>query len=330
MGAGSVSSPGCVTHILVTGADGFVGSHLCSALETQGIHVRRSVWNITDRHSSANNWIATGDIGQDTDWRDSLEGIEVVIHLANRAHVMAEMAANPLAEFRRVNTLGTLRLAEQAQKYGVRRFVFVSSIGVHGETTLRGQKWVEDSPAQPANDYTQSKWEAEIGLRELADRTNWDIVVIRPPLVYGPGVPGNFLKLLHLVARRLPLPLKTINNRRSFVAVSNLVDFLRVCATHPAATNQTFLISDNKEISTAQLVRKLGHYIGVPQRLFPFPKFAIEWAGKLTGKSRTANSLLGDLCVDSSKAQKILDWRPVMSMDEQLFHTAQWYKQTHL
>lgn len=316
--------------ILVTGADGFVGSALCPSLEAEGLDVRRAVWKVTGSHNPAYKWVATGDIGPGTDWHALLDGVQVVIHLANRAHVMSETAAHPLREFRRVNTQGTLRLAEQAQAQGIRRFVFVSSIGVHGEVTPRGQRWTEGSPAKPANDYTLSKWEAEVSLQELAARTGWDVVVVRPPLVYGPSVPGNFLRLLHLAVRRLPLPLASVHNRRSFVAISNLVDFLKDCATHPAAANQTFLISDGEDISTAQLVQKLGYYLGIPQRLFPFPIFAMEWVGKLTGKSRTINSLFGNLCVDISKAQQLLDWHPVINMDEQLAQTAAWYRKNYL
>jgi nucleoside-diphosphate-sugar epimerase len=315
---------------LVTGADGFVGSALCPLFEAQGLDVRRAVWKVTNSHDPAHEWVATGDIGPDTDWHALLNGVQVVIHLANRAHIMSETASDPLREFRRVNTQGTQRLAEQAQAQGIRRFVFVSSIGIHGEVTPRGQSWTEDSPANPANDYTVSKWEAEVGLQELADRTGWDVVIVRPPLVYGPGVPGNFLRLLHLAARRLPLPFASVRNRRSFVALSNLVDFLQVCATHPAAANQTFLISDGEDVSTAQLVQKLGHCLDIPQRLFPFPLFAIEWGGRLARKSRTVHSLFGNLCVDSSKARQMLDWHPVINVDEQLAQTAAWYRKNYL
>ncbi len=313
--------------VLVTGADGFIGSSLCPALEKQGMQVRRAVRRITDAHPPLYEWVATGGIDADTDWRGLLDGVEVVIHLANRAHVMSETAADPLTEFRRVNTLGTLRLAEQARAQGVRRFVFISSIGVHGEITPPGAFFTEDSPCLPANDYTRSKWEVELGLQEIAARAGWNVVIVRPPLVYGPGVPGNFLRLLHLVARRLPLPLGAVNNHRSFVGISNLVDFLSICAVHPKATNQTFLISDNEDVSTPQLIRSLGRHLDIPTQLFPFPVFAIVWAGKLLGKRRGVNSLIGSLRVSTNKAQKLLDWAPRISVEQGFAETARWYQQ---
>lgn len=317
-------------HVLVTGADGFIGSALCPVLEAHGLRVRRAVWKLTASQNAQHDWAATGDIGPDTDWRSMLDGVDVVIHLANRAHIMSETTDNPLGEFRRVNTQGTLKLAEQAQAHSVRRFIFVSSIGVHGETTLSDTVLTENSLARPANDYSQSKWEAELGLQQLADETAWDVVIVRPPLVYGPGVPGNFLRLLHLVARKLPLPLGAVNNRRSFVGLSNLIDFLDVCAVHPAAANQTFLISDNEDVSTPQLIRLLGQHLDISARLFPLPTSLIHWAGRLTGKRRAVNSLIGSLQVDSSKARQMLDWQPVKSMNDQLAQTAAWYKETFL
>lgn len=316
--------------ILVTGADGFIGSALCPALEAQGLHVRRAVWKLTTSHNAQHDWAATGDIGPDTNWHSLLDGIDVIVHLANRAHIMSETSNNPLGEFRRVNTYGTLNLAEQAQARGVRRFVFVSSIGVHGETTPSDTVLTENSPTRPANDYSQSKWEAELELQKLADEAGWDVVIVRPPLVYGPGVPGNFLRLLHLVTRKLPLPLSVVSNRRSFVGLSNLVNFLVVCTVHPAAANQTFLVSDNENVSTPQLIQMLGQHLGTPARLFPLPTSLIQWAGRITGKSRAVNSLIGSLRVDSSKARQMLDWHPVKSMNDQLAQTAAWYKETFL
>ncbi|MCD4672295.1 MAG: NAD-dependent epimerase/dehydratase family protein [Anaerolineaceae bacterium] len=315
--------------VLVTGADGFIGSFLCPALEKQGMRVRRAVWRITDAQPAAHEWIVAGDIGPNTDWRGLLGGVDVVVHLANRAHVMSEPVSDPLAEFRRVNTQGTLNLATQAQAQGIRRFVFVSSVGVHGETTRPGTFYTEESPFLPTNDYTRSKWEAELGLQEMVARSGWDVVVVRPPLVYGPGVPGNFLRLMHLVNRRLPLPLAAVKNHRSFVGISNLVGFLSACAVHPSATNQTFLISDNEDVSTPFLIRLLGHYLDVRTYLFPFPVFSMTWAGKLLGKSRAVASLIGSLQVNCKKAQQVLGWHPVMSVEDQLTQTAAWYKKAY-
>jgi len=252
----------------------------------------------------------------------ALTGVTVVIHAAARVHVLQDGSENPLAEFRKVNVLGTLQLAKQAAAAGVRRFLFISSIGVNGNETCARPFSVMDEP-KPQSDYALSKYEAEEGLRALATQTGMEVVIIRPPLVYGPGAPGNFGSLLRWLNRRVPLPLGAATaNRRSFVALDNLVDLILTCMDHPAAANQTFLISDGEDLSTADLLRRLGQAIGRPALLFSLPT-ALLWAGaRLLGKTEMAHQLLGSLQVNIDHTRRTLGWTPPVAVDEGLRRVA--------
>jgi nucleoside-diphosphate-sugar epimerase len=247
-----------------------------------------------------------------------LAGVAVVVHAAARAHVMDETAVDSLAEFRRVNVAGTLRLAEQAAAMGVRRYVFVSSIGVNGVQSAPGKAFSEADQPNPHNAYALSKWEAEQGLIQIAVETGLEVVIIRPPLVYGPGAPGNFGSLMRAVRRGWPLPLGAIHNQRSLVALDNLVDFIVTCITHPQAANQTFLVSDGQDLSTTELVRGMVQAAGVPSRLLPVPVWALQAGASLLGKGDVVQRLCGNLQVDISKARSLLGWAPPVSVQEGL------------
>ena len=300
--------------ILITGANGFVGSAVHHRLRELGKDVRPVV------RSERPGYSAIGSIDGATRWEHLLNDVSAVIHLAARAHVLNETASDPQSEFRSVNVDGTLSLARQAAASGVRRFVFISSIGVNGNSSTR--PFVELDTPHPVEPYAFSKYSAEQGLRELSLQTSMDICIIRPPLVYGPGAPGNFDRLIGAVARGLPLPLGSINNQRSFIALENLVDFIVTCLEHEAAADETFLISDGEDISTSELLRRLSKALGVSSRIFPFPAWCIEGAGKLLGKQALVQRLCGSLQIDSTKARTVLGWVPPIGLDAALTETA--------
>jgi nucleoside-diphosphate-sugar epimerase len=266
-------------------------------------------------------------IGHDTDWSAALTGIDTVIHLAARVHVMDEASGDPLTSYREVNVAGTENLARQAAAHGVRRLVFLSSVKVHGEATeIPYQEHIHPAPQDP---YGVSKLEAETVLHQITAETGLEVVIIRPPLVYGPGVKANFLNLLKIVESGLPLPLASITNARSLVYLGNLIDAIITCTKHPKAAGQTFLVSDCKDVSTPMLIRQVANALGRPVRLFPFPPSLIHLAGNLTGKSMAVDRLLGSLVVDSGKIQQELGWKPPFTMAEGLAVTAKWYKGRH-
>lgn len=257
-----------------------------------------------------------------SDWSTALTGCDVIVHAAARVHVMQERAQDPLAEFRRVNVVGTLNLARQAADAGVRRFVFLSSIKVNGEMTAIDRPFTASQPAAPLDPYGVSKAEAEEGLHRLGAETGMEIVIVRPPLVYGPGVRANFGRLVSAIGRGLPLPLARVDqNRRSLVALDNLVDLILTCTTHPAAANQTFLVSDGEDLSTADLLRRLGVAMGRPARLLPVPLALLRLGATLAGKGDMAQRLLGNLQVDITHTCQTLGWRPPISVDEGLRRT---------
>jgi nucleoside-diphosphate-sugar epimerase len=261
---------------------------------------------------------AVGNFTGDTDWSTALTNQQVVIHAAARAHIMKDEVADPLAEYRRVNVDGTLNLARQAAAAGVKRFIFISSIKVNGEQTPLGQPFTADDTPAPEDAYGMSKWEAEQGLQQLASETGMEVVIIRPPLVYGPGVKGNFASMTKLVAKGLPLPLGAIHNQRSLVALDNLVDLIITCIDHPAAANQVFLAGDGQDLSTTELLRAVARAMGKPSRLIPVPSSLLMLGATLLGKKAVAQRLLGSLQVDIAKARNLLGWEPPVSVEEGL------------
>ena len=303
----------------MTGAAGFVGRKLVAQLVSLG---RFEVQSLT-RQAPANpvagaKYLACGDISLLTEWPLAAAGVDAVVHAAARAHLLNDRSANSLAEFRRVNVIGTLRLAEQAAAMGVPRFVFLSSIGVNGVQTASGKAFSETDQTKPHNAYALSKWEAEQGLLRIAHETGLEVVIIRPPLVYGPEAPGNFGSLKRAVQRGWPLPLGAVHNQRSLVALDNLVDFIVTCITHPQAANQTFLVSDGQDLSTTELVRGMAQAAGVPARLLPVPVWALQAGASLLGKGDAVQRLCGNLQVDISKARSLLGWVPPVSVEEGL------------
>lgn len=306
--------------VLVTGANGFVGRALCRALIAKNRAFLPAVRQTDGAPIGGQSPCDVGEIGVHTDWSRALSGVGTVVHLAGRVHMMRESLGEPLLLYRQANTEGTLNLARQAALAGVRRFVFVSTVKVYGEG--RPAAYAESDSPGPADPYAISKWEAEQGLREIAARSSMEVVIIRPPLVYGPGVKANFLDMMRWVCRGLPLPLGAIHNQRSLVALDNLIDFLMVCATHPAAANQTFLVSDGEDLSTTELLVRMAAVLDRPARLLPVPARLLSAAASLLGKGQFAQRLCGSLRVDIAKAKTVLGWSPPVSVDEGLRRAA--------
>ena len=314
--------------VLVTGATGFVGGGLCPVLVDQANEVvavsRKALVADIPHHSVVNPFqVAIRAIGPKTDWYEAVQGVNAVVHLAARVHVMRDAASNPLAAFRSVNTEGTLNLARQSADAGVKRFIFVSSIKVNGEG-LDTPYTEFDLPA-PHDAYAISKWEAEQGLRAIESSTGMQVVILRPPLVYGPGVGANFLRLMRSVDQGWPMPFGRVDNRRSLLYLGNFTDAIRICLDHPAAAGKTFLVSDGEDVSSAELIRRLARAMHRPARLIPLPPAWLRAAGTLLGRGAEVDRLLGSLCVDSSKIRRELGWRPPFSMDEGLRQTADNY-----
>lgn len=303
--------------LLVTGADGLVGRAVTAESVLRGLRVRGATRTPNKLSKGIEN-IAVGNIDENTAWQNVLTGCSVVLHLAARVHVMQDGAVDPLSEYRSVNVQGTLNLARQAATSGVHRFVFVSSVKVNGESTQPGNLFSPDDMPTPLDFYGVSKMEAEQGLRDIAVQTGMQLVIIRPPLVYGPGVKANFAALMRAVQKGWLLPLGAIRNQRSLIGLDNLVDFIITCITHPKAANQTFLISDGQDLSTTELVRSMAQAAGVPARLLSVPVWALELAGRLVGKEAVVQRLCGNLQIDSSKARELLGWTPKVSVQEGL------------
>lgn len=298
--------------ILITGATGFIGRQLCDRLMSEGRQVRRTARDTSQIEDAS----VVGDIGRETSWQKALAGVDIVVHLAARVNISQEKSEKLLAEFRKVNTEGTLALARQASQANVKRFVFISSIGVNGNQNTR--PFSEQDTPRPAEPYAVSKLEAEQGLHEIAAETNMEIVIIRPPLVYGFNATGSFGSLVSWIGKGIPLPLGAIHNRRHFVGLDNLVDFIVTCIDHPSAANHTFLVADGAEISTTDLLRRVGRALDKPVRLIPVPMRLLKWCATLLGKQVMAQKLCGSLQVDISKAREVLDWEPPVSVDEGL------------
>lgn len=308
--------------IMVTGANGFVGSALLAGLIKRDLETRACVRHLDVEMPNGVDIVETGGVDSNTDWGNVLESRMTLIHLAARVHVMNDTASDPLAEFREINTLGTINLANQAAAKGVRRFIYLSSVKVNGEYTNAGEAFTADDLNIPNDPYGRSKYEAEQGLRELGSRTGMEIVIIRPPLVYGPGVKANFLQLMRWLHLGVPLPLGAINNHRSFVALDNLIDLIIVCITHPSAANQSFLVSDGEDLSTTQLLRRLGRALGKPTNLLPIPQNLLAASLTLLGKGSMAQRLCGSLQLDISKTNNLLGWIPPVTVEKALEQTA--------
>ena len=312
---------------LITGATGFVGNILVNTLRAQGRAVRRALRR-PQKYALPGDTIVS-DIGPDTDWSAALTGVDCVVHLAARVHMLQETTADALAAYRRINVDGTRRLARQAAAAGIRRFVFLSSIKVNGEATA-GRAFAEIDEPAPEDAYGVSKREAEDVLRDISTHSGMEVVILRPPLVYGPGVKGNFLRLLRVIDHGLPLPLASVNNRRSLVHVANLVDAIVTCMDAPAATGQTFLVSDGEELSTPDLIRRLAAGMGRTARLLPCPVKLLEWSAGVCGQSAALSRLTGSLVINTSKLRQSLGWRPRIQLDQGLIDTARWYHQAKI
>lgn len=317
--------------ILITGANGFVGQVVCNRLRKYPIFT--SIYAVyrspnllsTDYLTVTTTPIISPSLNDLVKNTDLLSKIDCIIHLAARVHQMNDQVVDPLTEFRAVNTTATYNLAQAAARAGVRRFVYLSSIKVHGEETDQTSPYRESDPLSPQDPYGISKWEAEQKLKELAAQTGLEVVIIRPPLVYGPNVKANFLQMLRTIQKGIPLPLGSIRNKRSLVYVENLADGIINAAIHPAGANQTFLISDGEDLSTPQLIRRVAKSLGCPPRLLSIPVFFLKLLGKLTGKSAAISRLTSSLVIDSQKIQTTLNWIPPYTLDEGLQATADWY-----
>jgi nucleoside-diphosphate-sugar epimerase len=301
------------TKVLVTGASGFVGNRLANELSNRGYEVSRAV-----RQSNNKAEIEVGDLSANTNWTAALLGVSCVIHTAARVHVMNECVDDPMALFRTVNVIGTVNLAKQAKQAGVKRFIYISSVKVNGELTPAAAAFTELNVANPQDPYGKSKHEAELALKLLAEESDMEVVIIRPPLVYGPGVKANFAALMRAVQRGWPLPLGAVHNQRSFVALDNLVDFIITCITHPNAANQTFFVSDGRDLSTTELIEHMASAAGVPAFLLPVPVWLLQFGANLFGKDDAVQRLCGNLQVDISKAKDLLQWTPPLLVDQAL------------
>lgn len=309
--------------VLLTGASGFVGRAVQARLLQDGQYDLRSAMRVLPAAATGScQFCLAPELGPDADWLPALAGVDAVVHCAARVHVMNETARDPLAEFRHANVEGTLRLARQAVEAGVRRFIFVSSIKVNGEGTSPGMAFCADDQPGASDPYGVSKLEAEQGLLALGQETGLEVVIVRPPLIYGPGVKANFLSMMRFLERRIPLPLGAIDNRRSLVALDNLVDLLVLCLNHPAASGQRFLVCDGEDLSTSELLRRLSVALGRSPRLLPLPQVWIERGAALLGRSNLSQRLCSSLQINMDKTHELLGWIPPVTVEQALAKTA--------
>jgi nucleoside-diphosphate-sugar epimerase len=307
-----------MSNLLITGANGFIGRALISKLALQtNYFIRASVRKKTIQFPRQIEVFENMEASGNTNWTDALRGVDIVIHLLARVHVMDEEAADPLLEFRNINVNATIALAKLAAKQGIKRFIFLSTVKVNGESTSNKPFSEFDLP-HPQDAYAISKWEAEEALKKISKDTGMELVIIRSPLVYGPNVKANFLKMMQFIKRGIPLPLGAIQNKRSLISIDNLVDFITTAISHPKAAHQTFLISDDEDISTTDLLRRIGKHIGKPVRLIPLHPKILSFLFKILGRQDFGDRLLGSLEVDITKAKKLLAWSPPKTLDEGL------------
>lgn len=308
--------------VLVTGANGLIGSALCSVLDDSEHQVIRAV-----RIATTLREISVGELNENTCWNEALSaGVDTVVHLAGKVPPTNSDIGNPANQYHQINTLGTINLARQCIQHGVKRFIFISTIKVLGEG--KNKPYRIDDLASPADAYAISKWEAEQALWQIAAETEMEMIVLRPPLVYGPGVKGNFLRLLQAIDNRRPLPFGAIRNRRSLICLGNLIDIIQLCLTHPHAANKTYLVSDGDDVSTPELIRRVADALGRKPFLVPVPVSWIRWAGTILGRQATVDRLLSSLTVDITPLQAELGWHPPYTMQTGLATTAQWYRET--
>lgn len=311
--------------VLVTGANGFIGSVLCSRLVAEKCYVV-GAFRSTDNYLSVRGVksVKIGNIDTATDWRTVLQGVDTVVHLAARVHVMKDLSGDPLQAYREVNVHGTERLALQAADVGVNRFIFMSTVKVNGEENRKA--YTESDIPSPMDSYGISKMEAEKKITDISVKTGMEAVILRPPLVYGPGVKANFLRLVQIIDRGIPLPLASTNNQRSMIYVENLVDAILQCMRNPNAAGQTYLVSDGQNVSTPGLIRMIAAALQKQPRLFRFPPLALYIASRLTGKGQAVDRLIGSLTVDIGKIKNELGWKPPFTLEEGIKNTAFWYK----
>ena len=314
-------------NVLVTGANGFIGQALCRRMLAEGWNVRGAIRSSAKKASLPQgvDGVEIGAIDSNTEWEPVLEGIDAVVHLAARVHILNESSTDFMNEYRKINVDGTNHFARIAGSKDVRRFVYLSSIKVNGEG--RSDPYTTEDPPAPVDPYGISKLEAEMALKNIAEETGLEVTILRAPLVYGPGVKANFLQLVKLINLGIPLPLARIKNNRSMIFLGNLVDAILICSLHPRAAEKTFLLSDGKDISIAELIQQISSVLGRPSRLFPIPPDLLRFLAKVTGRSNAVNRLLDSLTVDSSKICTELNWKPPFSMEEGLRETANWYLQ---
>ena len=311
--------------VLVTGATGFVGRHLCALLVRRGYEVVGTARSLpTEAGNPGYDIQETGDIGADVDWEPILDGADFVVHLAARVHVMNEEEPDPLAAFRRVNVEGTGRLLRSEGMRTVKRFVYLSSVKVHGEATRASPLTAGDTPV-PSDRYAQSKLEAELSLEAIGSEIGLETVIIRPPLVYGPGVGGNFNRLMKMVSKGVPLPFGRVDNRRSLVGVDNLCDLILECLSNPSASGRRFLVSDNSDVSTAGLIRSIAGAMSRPARLVPVPLPLLRFAARLLGRSAEATRLTESLRVDIQDTMRTLNWEPPVTLTDGVKAAVDWY-----
>lgn len=313
---------------LITGGNGFVGRALTSHVLASGCEVRLSLRQTPRADQIVGvETVEIGSLSLKNDWTAALRNVDRIVHLAARVHVMNDKNSDPLAEFRRVNVEGTANLARQAAAAGVRRFIYLSSIKVNGEFTEAGRPFTPDDHPSPEDPYGISKYEAEQALRQIAAETGMELVIIRPPLVYGPSVKANFESMMRWLVRGVPLPLAAVTqNRRSFVALDNLVDLIATCLSHPAAVNQTFLVSDGEDLSTAELLKRMGAALGQPARLFYMPPALLKLGAMGLNKPGIYQRLCGSLQLEIAKTRQLLGWTSPVSVDEGLRRAAKGFR----
>ncbi|WP_343583380.1 SDR family oxidoreductase [Pseudomonas sp.] len=314
--------------VFLTGASGFVGSAILRRLLADGMPTVATVRSNSPSLPATVQVVHFESFEEASQWGEALRGCDTVIHCAARVHVMNDTEVDPLAAFRKVNVRGTLELARQAVAAGVKRFIFVSSIKVNGEGTAPGQPYTAEDRPQPQDPYGISKMEAEVELQALAKVSGLEVVIVRPVLVYGPGVKANFEAMMHWLNKGVPLPFGAIDNRRSLVALDNLVDLIVTCIDHPAAANQVFLVSDGEDLSTTALLRRMGQALGTAPRLLPIPAWVLTGGASLLGRTALSKRLCGSLQVDIEKTRNVLGWQPPVSVDAALRATAQHFQES--